>query len=127
MTTRLQTVTREALTLNGVDVKLIVYLVAVAFGVYFFFDGRINASEQKMTQAIETVASDNLLATERISLEFRLFVLRQQHYDLLKIETPNTREIGIIADTSSQIDRLAARQRELDRLVLERRTSGGGQ
>lgn len=121
----LKTISKEALAINGIDVKLLVYVVSVAFVVYFFFDGKIDASEQKMTQAIETVASDNLLATERITIEFSLFVLRRERNELLKIKSREAFEDSMLADTLADVARLEGRQRELDRLQLERRVSVG--
>ncbi len=121
--TTLKTVAKEALTFNGIDVKLLVYFVGIAFLVYFFFMGQINASEEKMTQTIKEVAADNRLATERISVDFQLFVLRKERNDLLTIKEPGAIERQVLADTVGQIQRLEARQRELDRLELERQTA----
>lgn len=121
--TTLKTVAKEALTFNGIDVKMLIYFTTIAFVVYFFFMGQIVASEEKMTQTIKEVASDNRLATERISVDFQLFVLRKERNDLLTLKDPGAIERQVLADTVGQIQRLEARQRELDRLELERQTA----
>ncbi len=120
--TTLKAVAKEALTFNGIDVKMLFYFTGIAFVVYFFFMGQIDASEDKMTQSIKEVAADNRLATERISVDFQLFVLRKERNDLLTIKEPGAIERQVLADTVGQIQRLEARQRELDRLELERQT-----
>ena len=118
--TRLKAVAKEATTLNGVDVKCIVYMITLAFIVYFFFEGKIEATEKRMTQAIEEVATDNRQATEQITIEFRLFVLRRDRQNLLRLVTRNGVEEDMLSETMAEIQPLEARQRELDRLQLER-------
>lgn len=128
-TDRLHTVAKEAMTFNGVDVKMVVYAVGVAFAVYLFFIDKIAATEQKITQtietvaednrkAIETVAKDNRLATEKIAVSFQLFVLRQEQRGLLSIKPRGELEEALLVDNAAKIRRAEARQLEIDRLQL---------
>ena len=133
-TARMKTIGKEAITINGVDLKMVFYFVGIAIVSLLFFQSEIEATEQKLTQSIEAVAKDNRdavkslavtnqLAQEQITVSFKLFTLKQEQRALLSIKDRGDIENGLLADVTSDIARLEARQRELDRLELERRAS----